>query len=255
VADLSFADRFRGGDPLLGVFVKTPHNIVVEVIAGCGLDFVVLDGEHCPFGPAEIERCVLAARAEGLPILVRVPATRPEYVLQVLDAGADGILAPHVCDAGQAAALARSARYGEGGRGYAATTRAGRWGRRSIGAHLRASAETLVVAQIEDPEAVEAIDEIAAVSGIDALFVGRSDLTVGLGASGPGDQAVARAVARITSAARSAGRPVSMFLPSSEELADWRSQGVTTFLIGSEHSAIQTTLADIRRRFDNAWPE
>ena len=102
-------DRIRAREPLVGTFLKTPHYGVVEALGGTGLDFVILDGEHAGFGLAQMDACVLAARAVGLPCLARITSCTPADILRVLDLGADGIFVPHVMTGEQAAAIAKAA--------------------------------------------------------------------------------------------------------------------------------------------------
>ena len=229
----------RDGRALTGTFVKTPHHVIVEVLGGCALDLIALDAEHAPFGPESLDRCLLAAEAANLPCLVRIPAARTELILAVLDAGADGIIVPHVRDAAMAERIVADSRYGPGGRGFAMTNRAGRYGRAARDAHMAQAADVVVIAQIEDREAVDAAPAICAVDGIDAVFIGRSDLSVALGCNSPDDPAVTAAFDRITAAARAANRPVATFVPDVESAAAWRDRGVPILLIGSEHTAIQ----------------
>ena len=103
--------------------------------------------------------------------------------------------------------------------------------------HKEASAaRSVVVAQIEDPEAIDCIDAIARVPGIDALFIGRVDLTVAFGAASQDDPRVIAAVERIVAATVAAKRPVGMFLARVEDAAYWRERGATLFLLGSDHT-------------------
>ena len=228
--------RLAAGERIVGTFVKTPSPIVVEVLALSDLDCLCLDAEHAPFDRMAIDGCVMAARAAGKDVLVRVPRTAPEHVLNALDCGATGIVAPHVRSAEEARALVRMAHYGASGRGYAGSSRAAAYTTRTMADHLAAAtAATVVVAQIEDPEAVEAIDAIAAVDGIDALFVGRADLTVAYGTTDQDDSRVVAAVERICAAGVAAGRPVGMFLARADDIPLWTGKGATLFLLGSDH--------------------
>jgi len=231
--------RIAAGERLIGTFLKTPHHVTVEALQGSGLDFVILDAEHAPFDLAAMDRCLLAARAIGMPALARVPAATPAAVLQVLDAGADGFLAPHVLDAAQSAAIAASARYGAGGRGYAATNRAGGWGTVPMAEHLRASRAVCVVPQIEDPEGVDAAEGVAAAPGVDAVFIGRADLAVAYGAAGMDAPEVERAVDRVLAACRAAGRPAATFVASMDQAAAWFARGVQIVAVASEHAAVR----------------
>lgn len=232
---MSFRDRLRAGELLSGTFVKTPHPHVVEVLALSALDCLVLDAEHAPFERAALDVSILAARAGGKPVLVRPPAFEAAHILNALDCGADGVLIPHIRSAEEARAAARACRYDPGGRGYTGGARAGLYGTKGMTLHRAEARNVAVIAQIEDAEAVEAINDIATVDGIDALFVGRADLTIAYGAETPDDPRVIAAVERICAAGRKARRPVGMFLAGAGDIAHWRAQGASLFILSSDH--------------------
>lgn len=240
--------RVAAGEFLLGTFLKTPSPILVEVLATCGLDLLCLDAEHAPFDRPSIDGCTFAARACGLPVIVRTPTGAPEHILNALDCGADGVLVPHVRSAAEAEAAVAAANYRPGGRGYAGSSRAARYGLAAMGEHRAASeARTTLIAQIEDLEALDALDAICAVAGIDALFVGRIDLTVAMGAGSPDAPEVVAAVERVVATAKSAGIPVGMFVPRNEDVARWRAAGASLFLQGSDHGFLRAGAAALRR--------
>jgi 2-keto-3-deoxy-L-rhamnonate aldolase RhmA len=234
---MGLKQRLAARDALWGTFLKTPSSILVEVLAGAHLDVLCIDAEHAPFDRAAIDLCVMAARAAGVPVLVRTPTAAAEHILSALDCGADGVLLPHIRSAEEARAAVLAAHYGRGGRGYAGSSRAAGYGQKGIPEHLAASCErSVVIAQIEDVEAADAIDEIVAVAGIDALFIGRIDLTIALGETSPDAPAVISAVERILAAGNEAGVPVGMFVPRDADVAHWRSMGARLFLQGSDHA-------------------
>lgn len=248
---MTFKERLRSGAPLLGTFVKTPHPHVVEVLASSGLDCICLDAEHAPFDRRDLDACIHAARAGGLPVLVRTPTNAQHDILNALDCGADGVVVPHVRSAAEASSIAASAAYGPGGalamRGYAGSSRAAGYGTSSIEQHMAASKErTVVIAQIEDLEALDAIAEIAEVEGIDALFVGRIDLTVALGCSSPDDPKVMAAVDRILEASIEAGRAVGMFTPKPADVPRLHAKGASLFLLSSDHGFLRTGARQLR---------
>jgi 2-keto-3-deoxy-L-rhamnonate aldolase RhmA len=247
----TFRERLRAGDRLLGTFVKTPHPAVVEVLGHAPLDCVCLDAEHAPFDRSDLDVALLAARAADLPSLVRVPRGDAPEILNALDLGATGVVVPHVAHGEAARAIALACRYGAGaGRGYAGSTRAAGYGTRRMGDVLsRANAEIALVAQIEDAAALDAIDEIAAVDGIDCLFIGRMDLTVSLGAASPADPVVVEAVRAICAAARRHGRAVGMFTPTTAEAAQWFDAGASLFLLGSDQQWILQGAGALREAF------
>lgn len=222
--------------PLVGTFVKSHGHEVTEVLGGTGIDFVVLDGEHAPLGLDRIDRLVLGARSAGLPCLVRLPALAPALAGQMLDLGAAGIVVPHVADAAAAEAAVREARYAGGGRGYSPSTRAARYGVDGDGGHAaRADAATVVWCQIEDAAALDRLDDIAAVEGVDALFIGRADLALSLGVA-PDHARIGEAVRAIAEAGQRHGRAVAIYVASMDEARELRALGISIFVCGSDLS-------------------
>jgi len=236
---MTFFNALRSKTPLVGTFIKTPHHSVVEALGGSGLDFFILDGEHSTFGITEIDRSVLAARYVQKPVLVRLTDDRAADILRVLDVGADGFLIPHVTSGDQAAAIVRAANYGENGRGYSATNRAGEYGRRSMPDHLAASANPVIIPQIEDPVAVDNIEEIVAIEGITALFVGPADLAVAYGVNDLKSPRVTQAVDHVIAVATKAGLPVATFAPSMADASALFARGISVVAVASEHKPMQ----------------
>ena len=244
----NFKQRLRAGELLVGSFVKTPAPVVCEVLGLSELDAVCLDAEHAPFGRLELDGCVQALRAADMPSLVRVAANSPEYILQALDCGATGVVVPHITSPAEAASVVAAAQFGEGGRGYAGSSRAAGFGTRQMKAHLQDSRDTVTtVIQIEDPAAVNAVAEIAAVPGVDCMFVGRMDLTVAYGAESPGDDKVLNAVHQVCAAGQAAGVPVGMFVPDTAEIPRWIDAGASLFLLASDHAFMLQGANDLTR--------
>lgn len=232
-----FRARVLAGEVLAGTFVKTPAHEVIEVLALSGLDFLCLDAEHAPFDRGRMDTCLAIGRALGVPMLVRVAAGRNELILSALDSGAVGIVVPHVAGVEQARAVARAARFGHGGRGFAGTTRWAGFATRDRPALLAESAqETLVIAQIEEPEGVDAVAEIAGVAGIDALFVGPSDLSVAYGVAGADSPEVVAAYEATGRACRAHGKGFATWVAGAETAAALRERGVSMFFAASEHT-------------------
>ena len=229
--------RFKSGlttrERLIGCFIKTPHPTVIEVLGATDLDFLILDGEHTPFDRGDIDRCMLAARAVGCPVLVRVPDLNPAFILNVLDCGAAGVVVPHVTSVAQAEALAKSVRYMPGGRGIAGTTRAGGYGARPLAEHrARAGDEVALICQIEDREGVDCADAIAAVEGVDALFAGRADLAVSYDLDFQAPE-IAQKCGEILS---SKGAATGLYCAPGEDAQPWYEKGASFIVSGSDHS-------------------
>ncbi len=242
-----FKARLLAGEPLLGTFVKTPHPSVIEVLAQTGLDCLCLDAEHAPFDRVDLDRGLLAARAGGIAALVRVPSGAPHEILNALDLGAAGIVVPHVRSAAEAEAAVLACHYGAGGRGYAGGTRASGYVSPPIGERLaQTRAQTSVILQIEDVEALDHVEAIAAVPGVDAVFIGRIDLTVALGETDPKAGKVVAAVTRIIEACRAAGCTSGLFTPDLSEVPMWRAQGASLFLLGADHAFIRAGAIKLR---------
>jgi 2-keto-3-deoxy-L-rhamnonate aldolase RhmA len=238
----AFRSRLNQGERLIGTFIKTPSPIVCEVLGLSPLDLVCLDAEHAPFDRASLDSCIAALRASRKPCLVRTPSSAAEHILGALDMGADGVIVPHVRGAEEAMAIVRSARYGRGGyvvpsRGYAGSSRAAGYGTVSIAQHLDASARnTVVVLQIEDAEALPHVAEIAAVAGVDALFIGRADLAVSQGERSLMAPSVITCCEGIVRDARRANLAVGLFVPDTAEIAKWTDLGASLFLLASDHN-------------------
>lgn len=244
---MSFSQRLRAGELLAATWVKTPHMHVVEVLALSPLDLLVLDAEHAPFGRQELDACILAARAGGKPVLVRPASAAHEHLLQALDGGADGVIVPHVRSAAEARDVVRACHYVTGGRGFAGSTRAAAYSTLGMVKHHAAAKDIAVVAQIEDAEALDEIEAIAQVEGIDALFIGRADLTISLGETNSDAPQVIAAVDRICAAGRAAGRAIGMFLARPGDVPQWRDKGASLFVLQSDQEFLlkgATSLAE-----------
>lgn len=235
--------RFRrsllGGDTLFGSFVKTTSPHPVEILGGAGFDFVVIDEEHAPFDRGSTDLALLAARAAGIAAVVRVPSSAPERLLAVLDDGAAGVLVPHVASEEAARQMVAACRY-SGRRGFSNSPRAGGYGARGMWDHVDAAdKEVTVIAMIEDPEAIERIDAIVTVDGLDAVFVGRGDLGVALDDRAPGAPRVREATDRVIEAARQAGKAVCLLASSAEEARAFRLRGVNAFVVSSDQGFLR----------------
>lgn len=164
-----------------GTWVSSASLVCVDALRGLGFDWLMIDTEHSHVN-AETLAAMVALLADGGPApLVRVGNVDQYLTKQALDAGAEGVLVPLVSTEGQARSAVAYAKYPPAGVRGIASAPATRYGR-ELGAYLRrANAETLVGVQIETREALENLETIAAVEGVDLLFVGPQDLTLNLG--------------------------------------------------------------------------
>ncbi len=237
-----FRKRLAAGERLIGTFIKTPTSHTAEIIGDIGYDFVIIDEEHAPFDRVTTDQALLGARAASTAGFVRVPDL--SHVLAALDDGAVGIMAPHIDEAEKARELVACARYKPGRRGFSNSPRAGHYGGKDFQTHITESdAQTTVIALIEDARAVETIDGIVSVEGLDAIFIGRSDLALSLGAAAPGDAAVQEAVERICAAARRTGMRVWVPATSANERDGYIRLGATGFVIATDQSFMRRAAA------------
>jgi 4-hydroxy-2-oxoheptanedioate aldolase len=203
-----FKRRLKGGEAQIGLWVTLPGGFPAEIVAGAGFDWLCFDTEHSPNDPIGALAQMQAAAAHPVSALCRPAWNDPVLIKRFLDAGAQTLVIPYVQSAAEAEAAVRAMRYPPGGfRGVSLMTRANHFGR--VPGYLdRAEEELCLLVQIETPEAVSRIEEIAAVDGVDALFIGPSDLGVSMGERGLTDKvraAVEDAVRRIVATGKAAG--------------------------------------------------
>lgn len=176
-----FGDLLPGDRTCFGTWIKLPVVDSVEMVAAAGFDFVAVDMEHAPLDVLTVHQLIGAARGCGMPALVRVPDRAATTIGRVLDSGAAGVLVPHVDTADDARAMVSHARFPpHGTRGFGPTVRAGGWGADPRG-YLATGERVATIPQLESPDAVTAVEDIAQVPGLGALFVGPADLSVAAG--------------------------------------------------------------------------
>jgi 4-hydroxy-2-oxoheptanedioate aldolase len=231
---LSLADRLRRRDQVVGLIVKMPNPAVVEVAGHLGFDFAVIDTEHGPGETSELEHHIRAADSVGLDVIVRVGANQPLDILRALDAGAKGVIVPHVNTPQEAAAAVAAAHYPPlGSRGLAASTRAGRHSTGTLADHLaRAGRETVVIVQVEDVLAVEHAAAIAATPHLDAVWLGPGDLSMSLGHPGEMEHPeVARVIDRLVQDITAVDNAsLCMVVDDEDEVPRWHARGVSVVL-------------------------
>jgi 2-keto-3-deoxy-L-rhamnonate aldolase RhmA len=220
VRDNPVRRRLDAGEVVLGTMVTefaTPA--VARLTAAAGAEFTLFDLEHSGYGIDHMRNVLAAARAADTVPFLRVPDAAYDLIARGLDLGALGVMVPAVESVEEAELVAGSARFPPAGRRGFGLLMRDEWEPEGIRATIeKANAETLVLAQIETAPGVEAVEEIAAVDGIDILWIGHFDLTASLGI--PGDFESPRyrdAVDRVLAAGAAAGKPVGMVCGSPEE--------------------------------------
>ncbi|PKA68159.1 2-keto-3-deoxy-L-rhamnonate aldolase RhmA [Pseudomonas baetica] len=246
---LGFRQRFLQSTAMFGTFIKTPTSHAVEIVGALGFDFVVIDAEHGPFDRRSIDTALLAARASATAALVRVADSGAAQILAALDDGAEGVIAPHIDSVAKAEAFVAACKYSRK-RGFSNSPRAGGYGAKGLWQHADEADQTvLTIAMIEDPTALDSIDEIVCVEGLDAIFIGRGDLCVALQDRAPGMPLTELATAKIIAAARRAGKAICMLAATAEEAHLFQRQGVRGFVISSDQGFLRSAASQALDRY------
>jgi 4-hydroxy-2-oxoheptanedioate aldolase len=236
---VSLRERIRAGETLVGTFLDLGAPLVAEIAGAAGADWVVVDLEH---GAGDRDATLGQLQAARVPVVVRVPSPASELVGWALDFGAAGVLIPRVESAGDAARAEAATRYAAG-RGVYPGARAARFGRDG-GYAARADEERVVMVQVETRGALEAARDIAAIDGVDVLFVGPYDLGSALGVT-PGAESpeVLRAAERTAAAARAEGKAAAVFLGDPALAPRYRDLGFTLLASGSSGGLLAAAVA------------
>jgi 2-dehydro-3-deoxyglucarate aldolase/4-hydroxy-2-oxoheptanedioate aldolase len=238
---------------LVGTWVKTPALEPVEILADAGFDFVVIDQEHAPLTFEFAYQATVVAQGAGMSVLVRVPDRSGGYLQRLLDVGVDGILVPRVTSVAEASAAVRQMLFSPGGeRGIGITSRAGRWGGLPRAEYLRFGDEDVMRAvQLEERAAIEAVDDILAVSGLNGVFLGMGDLQLSSGLP-ESDPSIQNLVDRLLAAARARGVPAGTAVQTAAQAAEAAERGYRYVMVSNDtsmlRSAAAAAVADIRSR-------
>jgi len=229
--DLAAANR-----PLAGLWACSGSPLVTEIVAGAGMDWMLIDMEHSPNGLESVLAQLHAASAYPTTPVVRVPIGDVVTIKQVLDLGAQNLLVPMIASADDARQIVDAVRYPpRGRRGVgSALARSARWNR--VDAYLQnADAHVSLFLQIETAAGVEAAAEIAAIDGVDGVFVGPSDLAASMGLLGQQTHAdVTAAVLRVFAAVRAAGKPVGVNAFDPVVAQRYADAGAAFLLVGAD---------------------
>jgi 4-hydroxy-2-oxoheptanedioate aldolase len=230
--DNRFKNQLSAGRDVVGAFIMVGGPEVVEICGAIGLDFVILDTEHTSTGWEKLSSMSLSALYSEVFPLVRLGSTSRDLVTRALDIGARGVMFAQVQTADQALEAARACRYPPLGTRGAVSGRNVGWGITiGLADYIDAANDGVVcVVQVETSESVGNVEAIAAVPGIDCLFVGLSDLSVDLGVPGQVRHPdVEAALDKVIAAARAKGIPVGIPLADTSLADDYRRRGVSFF--------------------------
>ncbi|WP_150462846.1 HpcH/HpaI aldolase family protein [Nesterenkonia ebinurensis] len=244
---MNFRQRLLNGESLVGTFCAIPHPAATEMVASAGFDFLCLDSEHAAIDRETAENMLRAASVWSIPALVRVAGNTPELIGAALDGGAAGVLVPRVNTAEEARAAVDASRYPPHGSRGAGPGRASSYGGGLSGYLGSANDDIVVAVQIESVEAVQHVAEIAAVEGLDMLFIGPGDLSVSLGATGGTEhdtKSLQDAISSVVEIAKQLSQNIGLFRLSTDDVAHWADLGVSLFIVSSESMMMMAFMSD-----------
>ena len=228
-----FAERLRRGDLLLGTLVSLPSPEVSEILAHAGIDWLFIDAEHGAFNPQQAQGMLQAAGE--CPCVIRVPSDDEVWIKKALDIGAAGIIVPQVHTADQAQQIVRACKYSPAGTRGVGIGRAHRYGMEFEHYIKNANRQTAIIVQAESKQAVDNIVAIAAVKGVDAIFIGPYDLSASLNRIGRvTDPKVIRAIDRVIKACKATGVRLGYFGVSAEAVKPCIRKGFTLITAGMD---------------------
>lgn len=214
-----FKRAILAGRPQLGLWSSLASNVTVELLAGAGFDWLLLDTEHSANEPPMVLSQLQAATGGTAHPIVRPAWNDPVLIKHLLDIGVQSFLIPYVQNAAEARAAVAATRYPPRGvRGFASAARASRYGRVKD-YYARCEAEICVLVQVETRQALDEIEAIAAVEGVDGVFIGPGDLSADMGHLGePGHLEVVAAIEQAIARIKACGKPPGI-LTGDERLA------------------------------------
>jgi 4-hydroxy-2-oxoheptanedioate aldolase len=247
--------KLREGARVVGTMVRMVRNPAIAAVAhNAGLDFIMLDLEHGPYSMETVEDVFKVGRVRGLGCFVRVPELAKGYVSRALDCGATGVMVPMLESVEQARLLVHWAKYPPlGGRGFGGmgghTDFVGIAPAQTPAFMAKANVDTITIAQIETAQAIQNVDTIASVPGIDALLIGPNDLAISVGC--PGDllgDTLDISIAKVAEAAKKHGKIFGMHGP--DGLTDrWLPRGLTLVMSSQDTNILAAGMKAISQKY------
>ncbi len=243
-----FKQRLTGGVQY-GLWLGLADPVAAEITAGAGFHWLTIDQEHAPNDVRTTLAQLQAIAPYPVEPIVRPLRSERSLVKQAMDLGARTIIAPMIDTAEHAAEMAAAVHYPPTGVRGVASARAARWGR-TTDHWTRADAEACLIVQVESLAAADSIDEIASVDGVDALFVGPSDLGAALGHLGQANHPEVRtAVVETISAIRAAGKPAGVLATTPELVHEYVAAGASFVGVGVDTMVLARATSDLCDRF------
>ena len=228
--------RIRNGEAVNGCWLNLGSSITAEIVGQAGFDWVLIDLEHGAGEEKDVLSQLQALQHSNTAAIVRVESAERQRIHRVLDAGAEGVMCPHIDSTADAKKVVDGLRYPPGGsRGVAKMVRASGFGKNFAEYYSNANENIVGVVQIETPEALRHLDEIAAIDGVDVLFIGPADLTMSLGIFGQFDhQLFTDAVKATVNAAQKAGKAAGILIFNPDEYTRYYELGIRMIACGAD---------------------
>lgn len=229
----------------LGTWLSIGSPVIAELAGLCGFDWLLIDLEHGCGGEASLFQTLQALRGSTSAVIVRVGAPHPDLIQRVLDWGADGIMVPHVDAADIARDVVRAVRFPPlGTRGFSRSVRSCDYG---LSPHDTAI-QPLILAQIESVEAVGNVGEIAAIDGVDVLFVGPADLSFDLKAN-RSERSYEDSLEAVAAATRAAGKQTGILIRNEADVGELSAQGFTVQAVDSDIAILRQRYRELAARY------
>ena len=245
----NFAEKLRNGELLIGTLLSLPSPEIAEMLAGTGFDWLFIDAEHGAFNPQQTQSMLQAANP--CPCVIRVPSSDEIWIKKASDIGADGIIVPQVNTAKQAEKIVKYCKYSPEGTRGVGIARAHKYGIEFDDYIKNANQQTAVILQAESQDAIDNIEEIVKVEGIDAILIGPYDLSASLGKIGEvTDPVVQDAIIKIAKTCQDADIKLGFFGVNADTVKPYIEKGFTLITVGVDSMFIinsaNEALAEIR---------
>ena len=247
----AFKRALKGEKPLYGLWLGIPHSSCAEMAAGAGFDWLLIDTEHAPYSVMDVQHHLQAIAPYDVPAIVRPVEGRTAILKQLLDVGTQTFLIPMVDTAEHAEQLVKDLRYPpQGIRGLGTSmARAAHWNGTLDYLH-KANEEICLIVQAESTTAIDNLEKIVAVDGVDAVFIGPSDLSASMGHIGnPGHPEVVAAIEKGFATIKAAGKAAGVLAVDPKLAEHYVSLGANFVGVGVDASLLAASVRQLARQY------
>jgi 4-hydroxy-2-oxoheptanedioate aldolase len=248
--------RLRQGDTLHGCWLNLGSPLTAEIVGMSGFDWVLIDLEHGAGTEKDVLHQLQALEHTPAAAVVRIESAQRQRIHRILDLGAEGIMIPRIGNAAEAAAVASGLRYPpDGSRGIAKMVRASGFGQNFPDYFKNGKDDILGVVQIETAEVLNHLDAVAALDGIDVLFIGPSDLSMELGIFGQPDHPLFKdAVKATVNAAQKAGKAAGILIPDPNDHQKYHEMGIRMIACGADGTFVGEGARNMAKKLKTLLP-